>query len=117
MHVKIHLAQSLLKYTTDTTEIGQLIFSSNDVTWSPFTNATIRDPADDHNYLQFCWDTFLIFSPGIGVIDPRMISVMSVCASGYFYLIIIISGTTYQINLKFCNLIEKAIVQITSYTS
>jgi len=42
-------------------------------------------------FVKFCAKTAVSFSPGIGVIDPCMISGMSVCVSGYFYLYIIIS--------------------------
>jgi len=44
-----------------------------------------------------------------------MISV-SFCASGDFYLAMNISGTNLQINLKFGSIIEKAILQIKTYT-
>jgi len=41
------------------------------------------------------------FSPGIGVIDPRMISVLSVRASGDFHQSENISESIKLINLKF----------------
>jgi len=49
------------------------------------------------------------FSPGIGVIDPRRISGMSVRASGYFYISINISLSIHTIGLKFWTYLEKAI--------
>jgi len=62
-------------------------------------------------YLQHTISTVFIFSPGIGVIDPCMISV-SVCASGNICLFMNISGSTESNNLKFWTCLEKVLTQV-----
>jgi len=61
------------------------------------------------SFVNYSGDECNIISPGIGVIDPRMISVMSVRASDDFHQSENISESITLINLKVKTQLEKAI--------